>query len=491
LDPEKETTEQPDSPATPERDATGASPEALDLAADSDVAMSDGMDEACKREISVEIPAEVVNREQDAIVKAYSREARVPGFRKGKVPDKVVRNRFSGAINNEVLESLVPQYFREAVIKGGFHPVSKPAIYALEAEPGQPVRFKAAFEILPDFELGAYRDVRVAKADVQVAAEEVDAELNRIRERHASFDPVDEERGARDGEFAQISFSAVPETTSPPVEPTGPAESVGEQGEPKELKEGQAAQAAAEPVRMNEVLVEIGGANTLPEFSENLRDVKPGEERSFQVRYPQDFHDSRLAGKVFHYDAKVAAVKKKTLPDMNDDFAREVNEEFQTLDQLRQRMQENMQLEKTHQAEHQAKEQLIEKLLEKHVFPVPRAMVEHQINLRLERGLRALAAQGMRTEDMRRMDFRRLRAGQREAAVKEVRSGLLLGKIADAENIQVTDEELEREIAALAQQMKQTPEEVRKRLADEGALERIRGRMRSEKALDFLYSRAE
>jgi len=134
---------------------------------------------------------------------------------------------------------------------------------------------------------------------------------------------------------------------------------------------------------------------------------------------------------------------------------------------------------------------LIEKLLEKQEFSVPRALVERQIDLRLERGLRALAAQGMRTEDMRRMDFRRLRAGQREAAVKEVKSGLLLDKIAQVENIQVSDEEFDQEIASLAQQMQQTPEQVRQRLSEEGALERIRGRMRSEKALNFLYDKSE
>lgn len=480
MDAEKNTTEQPESPAE-QTELAGASPEIAEPPE-----APEGMDEACKREISVEIPAEVVRKEQDALVAAYSKQARIPGFRKGKVPPSIVRNRFSGEINHELLESLVPQYYREAVIKGGFRPVSQPHIQALETEPGQPIRFKAAFEVLPDFELGPYQDIKVERPNIKIADEEVEAELKRLQERQATFDPVDEDRGAKDGEFAQVSFSALPQegTAAAAVEPKADAKS---EGQPKQSEAGKAAQ----PVQMNEVMVEIGGANTLPEFSENLRGVKPGEERSFEVIYPEDFHDPRLAGKVFHYDVKVNAVKRKTLPEISDDFARELNQELQTLDALKERMRENMQVQKEHQAEHEAKERLIEKLLEKHIFPVPRALVEHQIDLRLERGLRALAAQGMRTEDMRRMDFRRLRAGQREAAVKEVRSGLLLGKIADAENIQVSDEELEREISSLAQQMNQTPEEVRKKLAEEGALDRIRGRMRSEKALDFLYSKAE
>ncbi len=482
MDAEENTTEQPERPAEP----TSAGDDSSDIV---DVPLGpEPMEEACKREISVEIPAEIVNREQEVVVKAYSKQARVPGFRKGKVPPSMVRNRFSSEISNEVLEKLVPQYFREAVIKAQLRPVSRPFIHAFESQPGQPIRFKAVFEILPDFELGDYKDVKVEKPAIQIADEEVEAELKRLQDRQASFDPVEEERGAQDGEFAQVSFSAIPQEAATAEEKKPEAEAKPE-AEPRPA--GEATKPAPQPVQMNEVLVEIGGANTLLEFSENLRGVKPGEERSFQVAYPQDFHDPRLAGKVFHYDVKVNAVKKKTLPEINDDFARELNQELQTLDQLKERMRENMTVQKEHHAEHQAKEQLIEKLLEKHIFPVPRAMVEHQIDLRLERGLRALAAQGMRTEDMRRMDFPRLRAGQREAAVKEVRSGLLLGKIADAENIQVSDEELEHEIASLAAQMKQTPEEVRKKLAEEGALERIRGRMRSEKALDFLYSKAE
>lgn len=444
----------------------------------------DGMEEACRREISVEIPLEVVNKEQATLVNSYSKQARIPGFRKGKVPASMVRNRFSSEINNDVLESLVPQYFREAVVKAGFRPVSQPFIYGLENEAGQPIRFKAVFEVLPEFELGDYKDIKVEKPDIKIGDEDVDAELKKLQERQASFDPVEGDRGAEDGEFAQVSFTAVPQEEAKPEAAEAPPTEGSQEGKPQ--AEGQPS--AAQPVQMNEVLVEIGGANTLPEFSENLRGAKAGEERDFLVKYPQDFHDPRLAGKVFSYKVKVDAVKKKTLPEINDDFARELNSEFQTLAQLKERMRENMQTQLSVQAEQQAKELLIDKLLEKHEFTVPRALVEHQIDVRLERGLRALAAQGMRTEDMKRMDFRRLRAGQREAATKEVKSRLLLEKIAAAENLEVSDEDLEQEIAGLAQQMNQPALEVRQRLVKEGSLERIRARMRSEKALDLLYS---
>ena len=240
---------------------------------------------------------------------------------------------------------------------------------------------------------------------------------------------------------------------------------------------------------MEEVLVEIGGANTIPEFTKNLAGAKAGEERSFEVSYPEDFYDKRLAGLVFDYKVKVNAVKKKTLPELNDDFAKELSPDFQNLGDLKQRFRENMEAELKHKVEHEAKDKLIEELVAKHDFPVPRSMVEHQIDLRLERGLRALAAQGMKTEDMRRMDFGRLRAGQEEFAIKEVKVERAAGQDrhqgkSPGERRRAGDTKFE----AMAAQMQQPVEEVKKRLTEDNAVERLRDRMRSEKALNLLYS---
>ncbi|MGH9634044.1 MAG: trigger factor [Candidatus Angelobacter sp.] len=441
------------------------------------------MDPACKREISVEIPADVVAKHQETLVQQYSKQARIPGFRKGKVPASMVRNRFSSEITSDVVEHLVPQYFREAVVKGGFRPVSQPHIYGLEFTPGEPIKFKAAFEVLPEFELGDYKAIKVEKPDVTITDEQIDHELNLLQEKQASFDPVDEERGAKKGEFVQVSFEARPKNLA---DDEAEAESAEEKDAAAESPNQKAAD--AQPVQMEEVLVEIGGANTIPEFTKNLAGAKAGDERSFEVSYPEDFYDKRLAGMVFDYKVKVNAIKKKTLPELNDEFAKELSPDFQSLGDLKQRFRENMEAELKHKTEHEAKDKLIEELLAKHDFPVPRSMVEHQIDLRLERGLRALAAQGMKTEDMRRMDFGRLRTGQEEFATKEVKSSVLLAKIAIKENIQVGDEELNNEIEAMAAQMQQPVEEVRKRLTEDNAVERLRDRMRSEKALNLLYS---
>jgi trigger factor len=370
----------------------------------------------------------------------------------------------------------VPDYFRQAVQKEGFRPISQPLVSDLEMETGQPIRFKAAFEVLPEIELGPYREIKVEKPEVAVTNEDIENELKRLQAERTSFDPLNEDRPLQDGDFAQITFKAVPKSD--------PA------SEPNVAQDAPAAQDEAPAQEMEAVLVEIGGANTIAEFSENLRGAKSGDERAFDVSYPEDFYDKRLAGQHLTYTVKVNDLKKKTTPELNDDFAKELSQEFETLEDLKKRMYDVMEQQRKHQAEHEAKEKLMEQLVTQHNFPVPEALVERQIDIRLDRGLRALAAQGMKEEDMKRMDFGRLRVAQRDAALKEVKGNLLLDRIAQAEKIEVSDEELNQEIEALAQQMKTTPEAVRKQLSEEGAIERMRGRMRTDKALESLYSKS-
>jgi trigger factor len=400
--------------------------------------------------------ADTVARETEAVVQRLQKLARVPGFRRGKVPASVIKNRFADDLKSEVVEALVPKFFREAVEKQGLAPISQPRITDLQMEEGQPLRFKASFEVLPPIEVSSYQDVRVEKPEITVTDEEVEQALSRLREQQASFTAV-EDRALQDGDYAQVAFRSTP-------------------------KEGGAG------ANVDDVLVEVGGTNTVAEFTENLRGAKAGDERTFDVSYPKEFSDERLAGKTLAYTVMVKAIKQKHLPAADDAFAKEVGE-FESVAALKQRIHEGLEAEKRHAAEHEAKDKLVDQLVQRHDFPVPEALVEHQIDVRLERGLRALAAQGMRPEDMKKMDFPRLRAGQREAALKEVKASLLLDKIAELEKIEVGEEEVAKEIEALAAQTKQTPESIRARLTRDGALDRIRDRIRSEKTLDFLYRR--
>jgi len=415
---------------------------------------------ATKREIQVEIPVEDVNRQTDSLIQKYQKVARIPGFRRGHVPASIIRQRFSEEIKTDMVEALIPRFFRQEAERLSLHPVSQPRVTDLHVHDGEPLRFKAAFEVLPEIKLEGYKELRADKPEIAVSEADVEQALADLREQHASFTLV-EGRTLADGDFAQVSLDGNPKSDE------------GKSGE-------------GQPVHMDEVLVEIAGKNTMPEFTEHLRGTGPGDERTFDVNYPQDTEDKRLAGKTFSYAVKVQSIKQKSLPELNDEFTKTLGA-FQTVDDLRKAIREQMESERTNQAQREAKEKLVRELIQRNDFEVPDSLVEQQIDIRLERGLRALAAQGLTAEQMKKMDLHRLRAGQREQAIHDVKAALLLERVAEEENVQVGDEELNQELESLARQSKQTSEAVRARLTRDGGLDRIRTRIRNEKTLDFLY----
>jgi len=425
---------------------------------------STAKESATKREIQVEIPVADVNRQTDSLIQKYQKVARIPGFRRGHVPASIIRQRFSEEIKTDMVEALIPRYFRQEAERLGIHPVSQPRVTDLHLHDGEPLRFKAAFEVLPEIKLEGYKELRADKPEIAVSEEDVEHALAELRERHASFNPV-EGRALADGDFAQVSLDGNPK----------PDESE------SETKSGE-----GQPVHMDEVLVEIAGKDTMPEFTEHLRGANPGDERTFDVNYPEDTQDKRLAGKTFSYAVKVQSIKQKSLPELNDEFAKQLGE-FQTVDDVRKAIREQIESERRHQAQHEAKEKLVGELIERNDFEVPDSLIEQQIDIRLERGLRALAAQGLTAEQMKKMDLTRLRVGQREQAIHDVKAALLLERVAEEENVRVSDEELNQELDSLARQSKQTSEAVRARLTRDGGLDRIRTRIRNEKTLEFLY----
>ena len=408
-----------------------------------------------KREIQVEIPVDEVNRETESLIQKYQKLARIPGFRRGHVPASIIRQRFAEDLKSDVVEALVPRYFRKEADKQGLIPVSQPQVTDLHLKDNEPLRFKASFEVMPEVKVEGYKELRAEKPEITVTDEEVEQSLNGLREQHATYTSV-EGRTLADGEYAQVSLD----------------------GQPKD--------GDGKPVHMDDIMVEIAGKNTMPEFTENLRGASAGDERVFDVVYAPDAAEQRLAGKTFTYTVKVQSIKQKSLPELDDQFATQLGE-FKTLAEVRQRIRDGMEAERKHTAEHEAKDKLVAELVKRSEFEVPEALVDRQIDVRLERGLRALAAQGMKAEDIKKMDLNRLRVGQREQALQEVKASLLLDKIAEEEKIEVSDEEVNGEIDALARQSKQTPEAIRARLTRDGALDRIRNRIRSEKTLDFLY----
>jgi trigger factor len=421
----------------------------------------------CTREVEIEIPADEVSRNFRSVTKRYQKMARIPGFRSGKVPESLIRGRFAEQIRQDVMEAVLPGHFRTAIEQQHLKPISQPQVTGIELEEGKPLRFKAAFEVLPDFSIDGYQDVKVEKPGTDLTDAEVDAELARIRDSRSTMEPVTEERALADGDFAQISFTGSVQ----------PAEADSETQTP-----------AQQPISGQDVMVEVGGPNTLDSFNAALRGASAGQQLKFEVSYPEDFGERQLAGKRVAYDLEVKGIKKKIEPELNDDFARELGD-YQSLEDFTQKLREHLAIDKRRRLEGETTNRLLDALVNRFEFPVPESLVQQQIDTRLDRGLRALAAQGMRTEDMRNLDFDRLRAAQRASATAEVKGSILLDRIADAENVRLPEEDVESELQAISLQMHEPVDTLRTRLTEDGSLARIRERLRREKTGALLYER--
>ncbi len=419
------------------------------------------------REVTIEIPADEVAAAFRTITKRYGKQARIPGFRIGKVPPTLIRSRFRDEIQQDVVEAVLPTHFRAAIDAQGFKPVSQPQVTKLHLADGEPLTFTAVFEVMPTIDITGYQAITVPKPDTELTEEEFAAELERARDSRSTMEPVEEERALVDGDWAQINFK----------------------GEVKPLDENTVdANPVDEPIEGSEVALEVGGKNTLPAFNDVLRGATVGQELKFEVAYPADFGEPRLAGKTVAYDVEVTGIKRKIAPELNDDFAKELGE-YETYDEFTTQLREHLAANKRHKLEAEAKDLLLGALAERYQFPIPETLIAQQIDARLDRGLRALAQQGMREEDMRKLDFARLREAQRDAAVNEVKGILLLDRIAEEETIEVTDAELERELEIISVQSREPLETMRNRFAQDGTLVRIREQARREKIGNLLYER--
>jgi trigger factor len=414
----------------------------------------------CKREIELEIPAENVQKASDKVARDIARMARIPGFRPGKAPVTLVRRRFADDIQGEVVQSLVPEFLEKALDEKKLIPVTRPEVDKVEFKEGEPLRFRAVFEVLPEFELGDYKNLRVQTDEIEVGDAQVDKALEEMQERAATFVPV-EDRPAQDKDYVLIKLTGTP---------------IG----------------GGEPVQADNILCHIGAEETLESFTENLRGATPGESKRFESRYPEDYPDPKLAGKAYDYAVEVQGIKVKKLPELNDEFAKDTAGEQggpQTLAELRQKIRESLDAHKEQQQASQAREKILETLVKQHDFPVPEALIENQMDLRLERVVRSLANQGVDPRAVN-VDWVAMRKRQRDPAVDDVKAELLLDRIATAENIEATDEDVEKEIAALAEGSGESATALRARLTKQGALDRMKSKLRSDKAIEWLYRTA-
>jgi len=410
----------------------------------------------CRRELELEIPAEDVSKATERVAKEIARVARVPGFRPGKAPVSLIKRRFADDIKGEVLQSLVPEKVEKAVAEQRLSPVSQPQVDKLDFNEGQPLKFRAIFEVLPEFDLGKYKGLDIEMPAMEVTDDNVNKALEETRERAAAFAPV-EGRAVENNDFVQLKLAGAPE-------------------------------GGGDPIQADNVMCHVGAEETMQPFNENLLGAIVGDHKTFDVDYPADYPDAKLAGKKFHYDADVTAIKVKKLPELNDDFAKDVSDAT-TLDELKKKVRESLEHEREHRRKDLQREKIIFELVKGHDFPVPESLVEHQKDVRLERVVRSLAQQGVDPRAVN-LDWVSLRQRQEDRAKDDVKAELIIDRIASTENIDVTEEDVRRELEHLGSHSNESVDAIRARLTKQGALDRMKAKLRSDKTLDWLAENA-
>ena len=411
--------------------------------------------EGCKHSLEITIPTVEVEQETERVILEIQKKVRLPGFRPGKAPASMVKSKFAGDIRQDVLEKLVPRFFRAATEKDHLKVVGGPSISEVHFHTGEPLKFKAEFEVAPEFELGDFRGLAITYNEPEAKDEDVAKRLDEIRERKAEF--VNEDpRPLADGDYALVSLESLA--------------------------------GADEKISQDEISVRIGDAATMPAFTENLRGVAPDESREFDVTYPEEYDRKNLAGRTVRFRATVKAVRRKELPELNDEFAKDLGD-YQTLEEVREAIRKAILREREQKSLDLAKQQLIERLVDAHPFPVPDAYVDRQIEINVENQLRTLAAQGIDPKSIK-LDWNKVRESQKDRAARDVRASLLLDKIADREAIGATQEEVDREVQRIAKQQREAVAVTRAKLQKDGAIARIAGNIRTGKTLDFLFEHA-
>jgi len=409
----------------------------------------------CKRSLEIEIPLEEVEKANTRVTDSFRQRARLPGFRPGKAPLSMIQSRFKGEIRNEIIELLVPQAFRERVTKEELKVVGTPDISELRFEPGEPIRFKAEFEIAPEFDLGEYRGLPVKYEEPTVTDEEVDKRLESMRESKADYINLDP-RPIETNDYVLVHLKSL--------------------------------EGLAEPIDQD-VQIQVAGEDTLPEFSEALTGAGPDEVKEVAVTYPEDYGQTRLAGKTVRFQLTPKFVRKKELPALDDEFARDLGD-YQNLSELRDAVHKSIFHEKQYVAQQAGKEELIDKLVQTNEFPVPEAYVDRQIENQVRMQLSDLAGHGVDPGDVK-LDWAKVKEKQRDKAVRNVRASLLLEKIGERESISATKDEVDREIQRIARQEREAVPVTRARLEKEGAIGRIAGHIQTEKTLQFLFDQAQ
>ena len=412
--------------------------------------------ESCKHTLEITVPVEEVEAETGRAVAKVQQRAKLHGFRPGKAPASIIRQQFAGDIRKQVLESLIPKHLHNRFEAEDLKVVGQPDITEVHLEAGEPLRFKAEFEVVPQVELQDYKGLTVKYHDPEVTDEDVDKRIEELRHSKAEF--VNEDpRPLQDGDFAVLSLESLSAMEGPPV-------------------------------KNDEMTLEVGGGDTLEDFSVQLRGMTPGEEKEFDVHYPEDHGQPKLAGKTVRFRAQVKGVRRRELPEINDEFAKDLGD-YLTVDELRDAVRKSLFAQRQFEAQQEAKNQLVDKLVDMHDFPVPETFVDQQIKSRAEQVVHAMAEQGQDTKGLK-LDWKKLKESQQDKASREVKASMLLSRIAEREAIVPTRDEVDKEVERIARQQREPFAAVRLRFEKDGTLGRIASHIQTEKTLSFLFEHA-
>ena len=414
------------------------------------------VEEDCKRSVEIEIPIEEVEQARERVTQSIKQRARIPGFRPGKAPTTLIQSRFESEIRSEVLDVLLPKAFKDRIAKDELKVVGQPDITDLKFEPGSPIKFKADFEVAPEFELGEYRGLPVIYEEPTVSDEEIDKRLEGMRESKADYVNLDP-RPIENGDDVLVRLKSL--------------------------------SGLVEPIDQDGLQVVVGAEDTLPEFTENLMGATPEEVKEFDVHYPEGYGQERLAGKTVRFQLTPMVIRKKELPALDDDFAKDLGD-YQTVAELREAVKKSIFREKQFAAQQKAKEQIIDSLVDSHSFPLPEAYVDRQIENQVRAQLHDLAGKGIDPKTIK-LDWEKVKANQREKASRNVRASLLLEKISEREGVHATRDEVDREVQRIARQEREAVAITRARLEKEGTLARIADHIRTEKTLQTLFDQSE
>jgi trigger factor len=417
-----------------------------------------------RKEIKIEIEPAQIRSALDRVSAQYSKGAKVPGFRPGHAPTSVVRTRYKSEIRTDVLRELLPEAVANAINEHSLLALGEPNVEldntaALENLGDEPLTLKVGVEVLPEIKLETYNGLDVKRRKRPITDEDVEKMIDNVRDGYATLEPV-EDRPSQLGDT--VTVNALGNFVDEPE---------------------------AEDIKVDDVEVVLGGPGVQQEFTDNLTGVKADETRTFEVEYPADFTSPGLAGKKVKYTTSVTAVRQRELPEIDDEWVKSLSEEFDSVETFKSKVREDLETRATAESDHNLRDEVIRRLLDAHQFEVPQSLIDQQTQTRLEGVVRQMMSRGIDPRSQQ-LDWERAREELKGQAEEDVRSSILLDKIADTENIDVTDEEIEAEIESIASASRQTKEQVRAALTKNGGERSIAHRLRSRKALELLVENA-